>query len=860
MHTEHARSRWMVVLYFGLLALAGIGAGVWTLSIPGEEANALWLGLSAARLVLMAVIIALVLAAILVAARALRQPAWADGITAWLQHPRVRGRILLAVGILTLVGWLAICLPAYWFKAYQFFFLRLQPLLVWLGLSGALLLVLASLPGLPQRWKESLRALRSPNDLLRAAAIAFGIFLLLWLVAAITGLGIIAEPYFWDEASVPLLGVQLILSVAVTLALSRLVIERIAARAEKWADGLIFVALWGFAFALWYFTPLQHSYFAPGPHPPNYAFYPYSDAEFYDLAAQYVLIGQDIFNGIPFDKPLYAFFIAIAHALVGQDYDPTITFQLGVLSLMPAMLYLLGSRMMSRPAGLLIALLAIFQQRNAIAATPYIKVSHSKLLLTEYPTALLLVAFALVALLWFKHNPPNPRYAVLAGGLLGLAMLVRPNALMVAPFVLLLAWYYRANGRRWLVNIALMISVLTLTMSPFMLDIPRGYNEPYILIKIRTILDTRILTDAPTGNLPDANPVAAAGGGWYKPVRPLEGDDTPAEVLSRFAYVPRHFFHNLIMTTMMLPHTWALKDLPDTMEALYWKDVRQWKGELPAGAHVWLPFNLAMIALGIGAAWRRWRVAGLVPLAMMPGYFLANSLARNSGWRYLMPIDWVVLVYFGIGLLVFLGWLNALAGFSRASQPAAGVEITPQPVTPARAKPWLASALLSGLFLAIGMLLPLSDTLVPQRFMTQPPLELFAQAQQAGISLERNAIRTFLNSPNHYINHGLGLYPRFYHANTGEPQPNLPLIDRPYPRFTLSIVASDTFFTVIMPMVQPMPFFPHGEEVIVLGCIDSREPFIDAYAVAVLSDPPVVYWRDPAAELVCPLPKPPPVP
>ncbi|MEN4011455.1 MAG: glycosyltransferase family 39 protein [Bellilinea sp.] len=860
MRTEFTRAHLMAGLYFGLLALGGVGAAGWTLSIPGDERGVLWVGLSASRLALLAVIVGLTILATVCALRALRQPAWAEKITTWLDHPKARGYIFIAAGGLALIGWLAAFMPAYWFDAYKFFFSRLQPTLVWSGFSGALLLAFASLPGLPHRWKDFLAALRSQKNLLRGMAIALGIFALVWLIAAITGLGIVSEPYFWDEASIPLLGVQLILSVVATVAVSRLVIERIPLKQAKWTNLLVFASVWVFAFALWYFTPLRHSFFAPGPHPPNYVFYPYSDAQFYDLAAQYVLIGQGIFNGIPFDKPLYAFFIAIGRAITGQNYDPLITFQLAVLALMPAVLYLLGSRMMNQSAGLLIAMLAVFHQQNAIAATPYIKVSHSKLLMTEYPTALLLVVFALFAFLWLKNNPPNLRYAVLAGGFLGLAMLIRPNALMVAPFVILLVGFFRGNWRRWMVSIAVMVSVLFLTMAPFLIDIPRGHTEPYIVIKIRTILDTRILTDSPIGALPGENEIAAAGGAWFKPVQPEQNSDSLLELVSRFDYFPRHFFHNLLMVAMLPPNTWALEDLPNTLQAMYWKDVRQWQGELPAGAHFLLPFNLVILALGIGAAWQRWRAAGLVPLAMMPGYFVANSLARNSGWRYLVPIDWVVLVYFGIGLLVLLGWLGMLAGFNKPKQGSNGYEIAQQPVVPARKQPWFVAAGFVVLFFGAGLLLPLSEDLLPDRFSTQSPRDLFEQAQQAGISLDREAIRNFLNSPNHYVNHGLGLYPRFYYANTGEPQKNLPLVDRPYPRFTLSIVASDTFFAVILPMNHPMPSFPHGEEVIVLGCIDSQKPFIDAYAVAVLSDPPVVYWREPAAELVCPLPKPPSAP
>lgn len=111
-----------------------------------------------------------------------------------------------------------------------------------------------------------------------------------------------------------------------------------------------------------------------------------------------------------------------------------------------------------------------------------------------------------------------------------------------------------------------------------------------------------------------------------------------------------------------------------------------------------------------------------------------------------------------------------------------------------------------------------------------------------------------MNSENAYLNYGLGLYPRFYQTNGGEPQPNLPLKGRPYPRFTLTIVAWDTFYTVLLPMEQPMSYFPHGEEVIVVGCRDAQEPFIDAYAIVVLSDPPQVFQRYTETELLCPFP------
>jgi hypothetical protein len=121
--------------------------------------------------------------------------------------------MLTLAGLLTLMGWLAAFMPAYWFRIYQFYFVRLQPFLVWLGLAGLVALIMLCLPAFKQRWLDWKTDLKNHTVLLRAAGITLGIFALIWLIAAVTGLGIIAEPYFWDEASVPLLAVQIVLCV-----------------------------------------------------------------------------------------------------------------------------------------------------------------------------------------------------------------------------------------------------------------------------------------------------------------------------------------------------------------------------------------------------------------------------------------------------------------------------------------------------------------------------------------------------------------------------------------------------------------------------------------------------------------------
>ena len=57
-----------------------------------------------------------------------------------------------------------------------------------------------------------------------------------------------------------------------------------------------------------------------------------------------------------------------------------------------------------------------------------------------------------------------------------------------------------------------------------------------------------------------------------------------------------------------------------------------------------------LLALGLGTAWKRGHWMGMIPLIILVSYFLANSLSRTSGGRYLVPADWVVLIYYVLGL------------------------------------------------------------------------------------------------------------------------------------------------------------------------------------------------------------------
>ena len=60
-------------------------------------------------------------------------------------------------------------------------------------------------------------------------------------------------------------------------------------------------------------------------------------------------------------------------------------------------------------------------------------------------------------------------------------------------------------------------------------------------------------------------------------------------------------------------------------------------------------FNL-YICFGIALLFKKYGLAGLLPLMIQTGYFLGSSAAMTSGERYLMPVGWVT-SYYCVGLM-----------------------------------------------------------------------------------------------------------------------------------------------------------------------------------------------------------------
>jgi hypothetical protein len=329
------------------------------------------------------------------------------------------------------------------------------------------------------------------------------------------------------------------------------------------------------------------------------------------------------------------------------------------------------------------------------------------------------------------------------------------------------------------------------------------------------------------------------------------------QILSTAQFVSAHFFHNQVMALMILPNTFSLQDLPNTLSAPYWQEGMVWNGVLPFEKWVFLLINLALLALGIGVSWKRWKAAGLVPLVVCQVYFLANSLARTSGGRYLLPVDWTLYLYYAVGLFQCIAWLKSLFGKEE------NVLSPADEKQPMNTFPYLKGGIAAACFFAVGMLLPVSKSFFPVQYPAQTKAEIIQSLNVDEIAagkVDTQVLQNFLASDQSTVIKGRALYPRFYYGGHGEPySPFEPqLSPSPYPRFTLTLLDPTRSYIVVLPFEDDPGAFPSVSDAVVIGCYDAARNLVDTYALVIQGEngQDTVYSRSPAVQPACPLPAP----
>jgi hypothetical protein len=302
----------------------------------------------------------------------------------------------------------------------------------------------------------------------------------------------------------------------------------------------------------------------------------------------------------------------------------------------------------------------------------------------------------------------------------------------------------------------------------------------------------------------------------------------------------------------VLPTSPILDDLRHTVKESYPYWQPDWDGSFTNTSLFFFALNIFFIGLGITIAWKQHRLTGLVPLAIFVFYNVSNGFARTSGGRYIVPIDWIVTIYFLIGIFQTIILFANTLGIGWTLFPESTEQNTPKQSS-------VRSNLLRGLgilaiLFGLGALIPLAETLHTNRYqnfdVSEALSEHEAQIASAGLSLQE--INSFLENPNAEISIGRALYPRYYIENEGEVH-FYPVVVMGFPRTTFTLIGNEGEKGIVLPGEKP-DYFPHAVDTLVLGC--KERFYVDALAVIILDETGAVYTRSPESSLQCPLRQP----
>ena len=666
------------------------------------------------------------------------------------------------------------------------------------------------------------------KSIFMVAGILFAFVTLVAVWVSWSGVGLIPETYGWHAPGTPLPFAQFLVAFVVSL-LFMFFNKRINVwysslwKGSKYLlkfETVIFLALWFTAFLVWQGEPvLRQSYFTPEPTAPNFEYYPYSDAGFYDTISQNILIGEGRNLEVVL-RPLYVFFLALLHVIAGQDYKFLLALQVLSLSVIPALLFWVVSLLGNQSAGMLAAVLVIFREKNSIALTNIIEVSHSKLLLSDLPTMAFMVLLIYTLVNWLRKTDIDYPLGIVSGASFGLTILVRSQAQLLLPILLVgIAFSGGFQWRKTMLRVLVFMLGLLIVVTPWVWrnsqvsgNFAVENNEFYIRLFAGGYSEPGESIDVlPGESVDEYNARIRAQIVRYVFNHPLE----LARVYSSY------FIHNEIISVVYLPTSLKLYDARGYVDNLpFWDDPYI---DLANEYGVMFFLNLALITLGVAAAFDRLKFLGIFPLLIHLTYSLSVVIGRISGWRFVLPIDWILQFYYSIGviqlffIIVSVVWNRKLALETEGN-------ILQHPNVPSPFFQRKTYFTVAG-FLLIGLSLPMFELIMPVRYPALSQNELIERyvpdpLQFDGVEpVTASALKIFLETePGATVLYGRALYPSYYERGDfwGESSANL-LAASQFDRLQFYLIGPSRVFAFI-PLERAPQYFPHASDVFVIGC------------------------------------------
>ena len=597
---------------------------------------------------------------------------------------------------------------------------------------------------------------------------------------------------------------------------------------------LISLIIWISAALIWINTPFEgRSYFLPALRPPNFNFYPSSDAENYDLLAQSILIGNGFRNGMTVVRPLYIAFLAFLHALAGNDYLSVTNLQIIVLAVFPMIIYLAGRQIHHPVSGMLASAWIIWRESESIRITPFIQVSNSRLLMSDLPMALIVSSIIYASILWYQKSEKKVIPGLITGGLCGIGMLIRTQSFILVPAIIvfyLAGKFIEKQLTRYSFRQVLFVLIgMIIVFSPWQIwnkiypneTISGESSETNYLYRL---YETAVYSGRETLSINQASQAEIEKDNLIKLVI-----HNPGKISSA---ITAHFINNELSTLFVLPVRDQTMIEPEAWfhdTSLFWyrescRSVLNEKGFL-------IICYGFIICFGTGCAFQRSKWAGLIPLWIHLAYNAGTSVAMNSGFRFLLPVDWTGFFYFAIGIvgllttiigLVFQGSLNLFPIEKTDLADKKGKRV------------YLKELIVIFELLCVGMILPLSEKMIAYKYHDQKIngkefVQLIGEVAENKLELEKIPLEEWVDEGRITVLEGRAVYPRYYPAGEGDSGGSASIKQQADYGRLVWMVAERDIWTVSLPIAIGDSNIPIQDpmDVVVIGKVE--DGYIDAW-------------------------------
>ena len=669
------------------------------------------------------------------------------------------------------------------------------------------------------------------------------------------------------------------------------------------SDLLIALMIWLITVMLWQSVPITPSWFLSEPTYPNFQNYPTSDARSYDVVGQTALVGEGyLFINSPIIKrPLHALYITFLRLLGGQDYDKVVTLQILVLAFFPVLIYYLTRKFYNQASGIMAAVIIMLREANSIAVAGTITASHVKLIMVDLPAAFMNLIFVLLTIQMLQQIKRTNLISLVAGAALGFSMLVRLEAFVfLFPLVAIMAimLFPKKQYSTWIKGVLLFLLGIMLVILPW---IWRNwevtgivyFDSPYFRYRLiaqrfrpvdKTPIPSKevaVTTEATESSTiyPTNTPilvtsqVAAPTSTLIPPtVTPSEEErvrktmeqaisyiiGNPHQLVSNFM---AHYLNSQLQTILIMPSSFrAIESLTSFLGhrsiSTLWEDCcslddyvhrmpywHKWDSRFPSQSVLPLIINSIILATGVHVTWKRHRLIGIVPIFYCITYLVFNSIFRNSGGRYVLPVDWIVVVYFSIGLAhITICLINS---FTRTNVFESQMVIQNQSCLLPKSKSLLRSPKFYTVLIIILLLsstIPLVERSFPRLYTESRKQEMLKTLFQSDLlsDPQRQDLQSFI-AQGGSVFAGRALYPQYFKANAGGIGDRSSLQSpKPYSRLIFYLTGQYNS-ALLMPIKEKPSTFPNASDVIVFMC-----PQEEVLAVAVYKAPksPQAIWMN----------------